>query len=80
MMNAVLNMVAGQGVRRAAAALVLAAAPLLYALPASAMSYGMAFHAWTGNHYADAILAAGMQLSCYFIPLAPPVCIPLMLL
>ena len=79
MVNAVLKTFAAQRLRRSVAALVLAAAPLLYALPASAMNYGMAFHAWTGNFYADATLAAGMQLSCYFIPLAPPVCVPLML-
>lgn len=77
MVNAVLNVVAGQGLRRGAAALVLAAAPLLYALPVGPMSYMLGWITLTDQQQASIVLAAGMQYACYFIPLAPPVCIGL---
>jgi hypothetical protein len=74
MMNAVLKTVASQGLRRGVAALVLAAAPLLYALPVGPMSYMAAWVSVSENQYGAIALGAGMQLGCFFIPLAPPVC------
>jgi hypothetical protein len=82
MLNKVLTMVsrahAARGARRAAAGMVLAAAPLLYAVPAGAAQYTAAWMATFGNQYGQLAVQAGMSLSCYFIPLAVPVCVPLM--
>ena len=68
-----------QGLRRAAAGLVLAAAPLLYAVPAGAAQYSLAWQATFANQTGLQFVQAGMALSCFFIPLAPPVCVPLAL-
>ena len=70
---------ADQGARRAVAGLVLAAAPLLYAVPAGAAQYSLAWQNTFGNETGLQFLQAGMALSCFFIPLSPPICIPLML-
>ncbi len=68
---------ADQGVRRAAAGLVLAAAPALYAVPAGAAQYTLAWM-WTfGDQTGQILLQAGMALGCIFIPLAGPVCVAL---
>jgi len=77
MVNVMSRMVASQVLRRGAAALVLAAAPLLYALPVGPMSYMLGWVTLTDQQQAAIVLAAGMQYACYFIPLAPPVCIGL---
>jgi len=65
--------------RRVAAALFIAAAPMLYAVPAESMHY---LSAWTalasGSGYYNMSmvwLGAGMSMGCYAIPLAVPVCI-----
>ena len=83
MMNKVITMGshvrADQGLRRAAAGLVLAAAPLLYAVPASAAQYALAWNATFSDATGLMFVQAGMALSCYFIPLAIPVCVPLSL-
>ena len=68
-----------QGLRRAAAGLVLAATPLLYAVPAGAAQYSLAWQATFANQTGLQFVQAGMALSCFFIPLAPPVCVPLAL-
>ena len=68
-----------QGARRAVAGMVLAAAPLLYAVPAGAAQYSLAWQATFSSQTGLQFLQAGMALSCFFIPLAPPVCVPLML-
>jgi hypothetical protein len=73
------RMSADQGLRRAAAGLVLAASPLLYALPATAAQYQLAWNATFADATGLQFLQAGMALSCFFIPLAPPVCVPLAL-
>ena len=70
---------ADQGLRRAAAGLVLAAAPLLYAVPAGAAQYSLAWQATFANQTGLQFVQAGMALGCFFIPLAPPVCVPLAL-
>jgi len=74
MVNAVLKTVASQELRRGAAAVVLAAAPLLYALPVGPMSYMAAWVSVSQSQYGAIALGAAMQLGCFFIPLAPPVC------
>ena len=83
MLNKVTRMVSrggvDQGLRRAAAGLVLAAAPLLYAMPASAAQYSLAWSATFANSTGLQFVQAGMTLSCFFIPLAPPICVPLAL-
>ena len=70
---------ADQGARRAVAGLVLAAAPLLYMVPGSALQYSQVWNATFANETGLQYLQAGMALSCFFIPLSPPICIPLML-
>jgi len=81
MVNKMITMVsrayAGQGARRAVAMLVLAATPLLYALPAGAAQYSQVWNATFANETGLQYLQAGMAMSCIFIPLAPVVCIPL---
>ena len=67
----------GQGARRAVAGLVLAAVPLLYAVPAGAAQYSQVWSATFANETGLQYLQAGMALSCIFIPLAPVACIPL---
>jgi hypothetical protein len=83
MMNRVMTLMCrartDQGLRRAAAGLVLAAAPLLYAIPAGAAQYSLAWQATFANQTGLQLVQAGMALSCFFIPLAPPVCVPLAL-
>ena len=83
MMNTVMTLMCrartDQGLRRAAAGLVLAAAPLLYAVPAGAAQYSLAWQATFANQTGLQFVQAGMALSCFFIPLAPPVCVPLAL-
>ena len=83
MMNRVMTLMCrvrtDQGLRRAAAGLVLAAAPLLYAVPAGAAQYSLAWQATFANQTGLQFVQAGMALSCFFIPLAPPVCVPLAL-
>jgi hypothetical protein len=73
------RMGADHSLRRAAAGLVLAASPLVYALPATAAQYQLAWNATFANETGLQFVQAGMALSCFFIPLAPPVCIPLAL-
>jgi hypothetical protein len=77
MVNAVLDAMTSRRLRRAVAALVLAAAPVLYALPVGPMSYLLAWVSLSDNQQAAVVLTAAMQYGCYFIPLAPPVCIGL---
>jgi hypothetical protein len=81
MVNRLMAMVsrarADQGARRAVAGMVLAAAPLLYTVPAGAAQYSQVWSATFGNETGLQYLQAGMALSCIFIPLAPVVCIPL---
>jgi hypothetical protein len=83
MLNKVMEMVSqagtDQGARRVVAGLVLAAAPLLYAVPAGAAQYSLAWSQTFANETGLLFLQAGMALSCYFIPLAVPICIPLTL-
>jgi len=69
----------GQGARRAVAGMVLAAAPLLYMVPASAMQYSLAWQQTFGNATSLMFVQAGMAVSCFFIPLSVPVCVPLSL-
>ena len=78
-MTMVLCARADQGARRAVAGLVLAAAPLLYMVPASAMQYSLAWQQTFGSDTGLMFVQAGMALSCFFIPLSVPVCIPLSL-
>ena len=70
---------ANESARRAAAGLVLAAAPLLYMVPASALQYSLAWQQTFSNETGLMFVQAGMALSCFFIPLSVPVCIPLSL-
>jgi len=68
---------ADQGARRAVAGLVLAATPLLYAVPATAAQYSQVWSATFANETGLQYLQLGMGLSCIFIPLAPVACLPL---
>ena len=70
---------ADEHARRAVAGLVLAAAPLLYMVPATAMQYTLAWQQTFGNETGLLFMQAGMALSCFFIPLSVPVCVPLSL-
>jgi hypothetical protein len=77
MKNLILGVVRKQEARRVVAALVLAAMPMLYAVPGGSMHYMLA---WAGLFngtaiYSTILLGAGLQLTCYAIPLATPVCI-----
>jgi hypothetical protein len=72
---------ATQGLRRMVAGLVLAAAPMVYAVPAGATQYSAVFFSMvTMDYYWNLLLSASLNVSCAFIPLAGPVCIPLVAL
>jgi hypothetical protein len=70
---------ADQTARRAVAGLVLAAAPLLYAVPAGALQYSLVWSQTFANETGLLLLQAGMTMSCFYIPLAVPICVPLSL-
>jgi hypothetical protein len=76
-MTSLFTLVRKQGARRAAAALVLAAMPMMYAVSANAMSYGSAWYGIGGTEhgFATIILNTGFALSCIYIPLAPVACV-----
>lgn len=80
-MNKMMAMVArgraDVGARRAVAGVVLAAAPLLYAVPAGAAQYSQVWQATFANATGLQFLQLGMGMSCLFIPLAPVACLPL---
>lgn len=65
------------GARRAVAGVVLAAAPLLYAVPAGAAHYSQVWQALFTSEIGLQALQLGMGMSCIFIPLAPVACLPL---
>ena len=73
--------VASCELRRLVAGLVLAAAPMVYTVPTGATQYGAAFYAMiTHEYYWNLALQASLQMSCIFIPLAAPVCVPMVAL
>lgn len=75
-MTSLLSLMVNHGARRAVAALVIAAMPVLYSVSGTGMSYAGAWYGLTeGSHgFATIILGAGMTISCALIPLAQIPC------
>ena len=63
-----------QVLRRAAAGVVIAAVPLLYAVPASALHYNAVWDLYVNNYWGGIALDIGMLIACSLSPLNALAC------
>ena len=63
-----------QVLRRSAAGVVIAAVPLLYAVPASELHYNALWNAYVNNFWGGIALDIGMVMACAISPLNALAC------
>jgi hypothetical protein len=74
MKNLSLDVARFQFLRRAAAGVVIAAVPLLFAMPGSALHYNAVWNLTFNNFWGGVVLDAALAMSCFISPLNAVAC------
>lgn len=74
MKNQALDVARFQFMRRAAAGVVIAAVPLLFTAPGSALHYNAVWNVTFNNFWGGVVLDAALALSCFVSPLNALAC------